>query len=84
MSPLRIGGISVPAAEHNPQPMAKPSPTPRYRIIRPHVSPPTPHIAPHATQKPSSLPGAWRRTDTTFDEVASANTQGTTTKPTIA
>jgi len=48
--PARMGGTRVPAAEHSPQPIAKPRPTPRYRIIRPQVSPPTPHAAPHRQQ----------------------------------
>src|SRR5208283_2274867 len=80
-SPRRILGTSVPAAEQMPQPRARPRPTPRKRIINPHVSPPTPHIAPQRKQYFSSLPGAFLSTVSRFGEVANARIHGTSTNP---
>ena len=74
---LRMGGTSVPAAEHSPQPMASPRPTAQ---VADHQSPGQPADAPHRPAQEAIAEFFGRRalsTDTTFGDMVSASTQGT-------
>ena len=64
-SPLKRGGTSVPKAAQKPSATAMPRAMPRQRMVRPNVSPPTPHIAPKKQAQNSVLPGAASRREGT-------------------
>src|ERR1700704_5554838 len=61
-TPLKMGGIRVPNAAHNPNATAIPKESPRKRIVNPKVSPPTPHRRPKKKDQNRVFDGASERT----------------------
>src|SRR6267142_353302 len=56
--PWKIGGISVPNAAVYPSATAIPNDIPRYRIVSPNVSPPSPHNTPNVYAQTTLCVGA--------------------------
>src|SRR6202008_3780444 len=79
MVPWKIGGPRVPITVVNPSATAMPSDSPRYRITKPNVRPPSPHIAPQNQHQNRIDPGTEPRTPSRSRVCSSANSQGAMT-----